>query len=73
MKIKHLAKLFAILAVILVLAFVVSTAVSAVQYRTTLNSAPFWVFILVHAATYLFPALLLLIAAFFFRKKGDKK
>lgn len=56
----RLWKYLRIAALLLVLAFPVSAAYSWYIYTTTLNSAPFWLFLLVDAIHTLLPALVLL-------------
>ena len=59
--------------VLMVLGFFIHLAVDWYQYNTTLNSAPFWVWILVDALIWLLPALLAFLAGFISKKKLSKK
>ena len=43
------------------------------QYNTTLNSAPFWLWILCDAAVWLLPALVAFVAGFVAKRKLTKK
>ncbi len=66
---KKLSKLFLIAAVLLVVLFFAATAISWHSYTTTLNSAPFWVFIVVHALELLLPAAVLAGIGVYLRRK----
>ena len=59
--------------VLMVLGFLIHVAVDWYQYNTTLNSAPFWVWILTDALFWLIPALLAFAAGFTAKKKFTKK
>ena len=59
--------------VLMVLGFVVHVAVDWYQYNTTLNSAPFWVWILSDALLWLLPAILAFAAGLAAQKKLTKK
>lgn len=48
--------------ILMVLGFLINVAVDYHTYCTTLNSAPFWVWILVDALIWLIPALLAFLA-----------
>ncbi len=58
---------------LMVLGFLVHLLVDYIQYDRMLNSAPFWVFILVDALLLLIPALLAFLAGFIAKKKLTKK
>lgn len=60
-------------AVILALLFVVLSLADYAAYDNMQHSAPYWVFLLVRAATFLFPALCMALAGFFMRKMERKK
>lgn len=53
-----LYKLFYILAIVLAAMFCILVAVDSYKYSTTLNSAPFYIFVLARAITFLLPALI---------------
>ena len=59
-------------ALVLLLAFCAATCMDYVRYTTTLNSAPFYVFILVNAMVFLVPDLLCLLLGYLFKKKAKK-
>ena len=58
---------------LMVLGFCIAVAVGWYQYNTTLNSAPFWVWILTDAMIWLIPALIAAIAGFVAKKRLMKK
>ena len=58
---------------LMVLGFCVHVAVDWHQYNTTLNSAPFGVWILVDALLWLIPAAIAAVAGFVAKKKLTKK
>ncbi len=58
---------------LMVLGFFVHVAVDWHQYNTTLNSAPFGVWILVDALLWLIPAAIAAVAGFVAKKKLTKK
>lgn len=53
--------------------FVGNTIRDAVNYNQMLNSAPFWVFILANAVTYLLPGVVFAGLAYYFKKKQNNK
>ena len=59
--------------VLMVLGFCVHLWIDRRQYDTTLNSAPFWVWICVDALIWLIPALLAAAAGFVAKRKLMKK
>ena len=59
--------------VLMVLGFCIHVAIDYRQYNTTLNSAPFWVWILTDALIWLIPALIAFVAGFVAKKKLSKK
>lgn len=71
MKLK-LYKVFYAAALLLLLGFCLATCMDYVRYTTTLNSAPFHVFILVNAMVFLVPDLLCVLLGRFFKKKAEK-
>lgn len=58
---------------LMVLGFCIAVAVGWYKYSTTLNSAPFWVWILSDALLWLIPAAIAAIAGFVANKKLSKK
>jgi hypothetical protein len=60
-------------AALMVLGFIIHVAVDYHTYCTTLNSAPFWVWILVDALIWLIPALLAFLAGVIATKIMRKK
>ena len=59
--------------VLMVLGFCIHLGVDYHQYNTTLNSAPFWVWILVDALIWLLPAIFAFFAGFIAQKRLRKK
>lgn len=57
-------------AVLLALGFLAQVAVDYYRYQSSLNSAPFRVFVLARALEYLLPGLLCLLAGLFLRKRA---
>ncbi len=64
-----LYKIFYIAAIILAAAFCVLVAIDSYKYTTSLNSAPFYVFVLARAVVYLIPALVAFIVGRIIHKK----
>lgn len=64
-----LYKLFYIIAIVLAVVFCVLVAIDSYKYTTTLNSAPFYIFVLVRAITFLLPALISFIIGKIIRHK----
>jgi len=69
---KPLSKLLCILAVLLLLVWGVSVGVDYYRYTTTLNSAPFSVWIMVRSLEFFLPALIIFLIAWLLERK-DKK
>ena len=57
----------------MVLGFCIDTAIGWYQYSTTLNSAPFWVWIVADAMLWLIPAAIAFVAGFVAKRKLIKK
>lgn len=66
---KNKAKLCFWLSAVLTVIFLVKNPLDYITYSNTLNSAPFWVNILVNAIYFLIPALIALVCGFLFRRK----
>lgn len=64
-----LYKIFYIAAIMLAAAFCVLVAVDSYKYSATLNSAPFYIFVLARAITFLLPALIAFIVGIILHKK----
>ena len=58
---------------LMVLGFCIDTAIGWYQYSTTLNSAPFWVWIVADAMLWLIPAAIAFVAGFVAKRKLIKK
>ena len=59
--------------VLMVLGFCIHLMVDYHKYNTTLNSAPFWVWIAVDALLWLLPAAIAFVAGFVAKRKLSKK
>lgn len=68
----NLPSLLYVLSLLLTVGFLISVAVNGYNYSTTLNSAPFWVFVLVDALTLLLPALVCFAAGLILKKRFGK-
>lgn len=73
MKKVHTCKLLYGASVLMVLGFCVHLAVDYYQYSTTLNSAPFSVWILVDSLVWLVPAALAFLAGYLAKKRKLSK
>ena len=60
-------------AVLMVLGFFVHVAIDYHQYSTTLNSAPFWLWIAVDGLIWLIPAAIAAVAGFVAKKRLSNK
>ena len=58
---------------LLLLGFCIQLILDYHKYKTTLNSAPFWIWILVDAVIWLIPALLAFTAGMVAKKKMSKQ
>ena len=58
---------------LMVLGFCIHLLIDYHQYSTTLNSAPFWVWIAVDALFWLLPALIAFVAGFVAKRRLTKK
>ena len=59
--------------VLMVLGFFIAVTLGWYKYNTTLNSAPFWVWILTDAMLWLIPAAIAAIAGYVAKKRLTKK
>ena len=69
MKKKTISKILGVISAILVLIFIVKVAVDYHTYMTTLNSAPFYLWIVVDAIYFLLPACVLGIIKLILQRK----
>ncbi|MBR3082976.1 MAG: hypothetical protein IKH03_00160 [Oscillospiraceae bacterium] len=58
-----------VVSMILVVLFAVKSIIDYTQYKTTLNSAPFYVWILLNALYFIIPAILVFVIGFIAKKK----
>ena len=61
------------ISVLLVLGFIVNTIIDYSRYNSTLNSAPFSVWILVNAIYFVLPAAIVLVVGLVLGKKRSRK
>lgn len=72
MKKAKISKICALISIILAIIFVIKIILDYVTYKTTLNSAPFYLWIAVDAIYLLLPASVLGIMSFILQKKNKK-
>lgn len=63
------AKVCNILSLALLLCFIVNTAIDYAGYSTTLNSAPFYLWVIVNAAYFVIPAIIVFVVGIFIKNK----
>ena len=74
MKKSKISKICVLISIILTIIFVIKVILDYITYKTTLNSAPFYLWIVVDAIYFLLPALSLLIGGLIAqRRKKEKK
>ncbi len=66
---KQIAKWCNIAGLVLIVCFVIKTIVDYSQYSSTLNSAPFYVWIVANAVYFILPSAIILIAGVIVKKK----
>ena len=66
---KNIPRLFNIVSAILVVAFVIKSIVDYSHYSNTLNSAPFYVWVMVNALYLIIPAIVVFVVGIVMRKK----
>lgn len=59
-----------ILCILLIACFFVKTAVDYIRYTSTLNSAPFYLWIIANGVYFIVPAIVVLIAGIMIKKKA---
>ena len=72
MKKLHWWKLCLLVGILLIIVFIIAVIRDYAAYNTTLNSAPFSLWIWVNGICYLLPAAILFLAAFLLKKKQNK-
>lgn len=73
MKKTYVYKFLYAVTALLVLGFAIHTIVDAVRYDSMLTSFPFYAFLLVNAAIYLVPSIIVFIVALIVKKKVNTK
>lgn len=67
----NFTNLFNILSTILVVCFLVKTIIDYTQYSSTVNSAPFYIWILVNALYFIVPSIILFIVGIVIKKRTN--
>ena len=73
MKKENIYKILFTISILLLIAFVVNTIIDYINYTTTLNSAPFSVFILVNAIVFILPSAILAVIGFIIKRKSNRQ
>lgn len=66
-----ISKWYNVISLVLIMGFIIKTIFDYGKYSSTLNSAPFYLWILVNALYFLLPALIIFVTGII--KKGKKK
>ncbi len=69
---KNIPRICIVLSAVLADAFVIKSIADYIRYSDTLNSAPFYVWVLVNALYLIIPAIIVLAIGFFAKKKQKK-
>ena len=69
---KNIPKICYLLCAILAAAFVIKSIADYIRYSDTLNSAPFYVWVLVNALYLIIPAIIVFVIGFVAKKKQKK-
>lgn len=69
MKKRNWIKICYALSVLLVIGFIINTVIDYSRYNNTLNSAPFYLWIIVNAICFIIPAIIALIVGLVIKKK----
>ena len=72
MKKETIYKILFTISFLLLATFAVTTIIDYINYSTTLNSAPFYVFILVNAIMFILPSIVLAIIGFIIKRKSNR-
>ena len=72
MKKKKMQITFNVISICLIVAFIVKTIINYYQYNEMINSAPFYVWIIINALCLLLPALIIFIIGYINIKKINK-
>ena len=69
MKKRNWIKICYVLSVLLVIGFIINTVIDYSRYNNTLNSAPFYLWIIVNAICFIVPAIIALVVGLVIKKK----
>ncbi len=72
MKKEIVCKVLYALSVLLLVGFLISLVSDYMQYNTYLNSAPFYIFVLVRAVEFILPGIMVFIVVMVMRRKINK-
>ncbi len=72
MKKKIIYKILFTISILLLVAFAVKTIIDYINYSTTLNSAPFSVFILMNAIMLILPSAIIALIGFIVKRKTNR-
>ena len=67
------AKICHALSILLFLGFIIKTIVDYSQYQSTLNSAPFYIWIIANMIYFIVPAIILLLVSIVIKRKQTKQ
>ena len=73
MKKTNVSKICHIISLLLVLGFIIHTVVDYTRYNSTLNSAPFYIGIIINAVCFIVPAILTWLAGVVIKKRHNGK
>lgn len=72
MKKENIYKLLCIVSIILVIVFAIVLVIDYINYDNTLNSAPFYTWIIVRSIEFILPSIIIFIASIIIKKKYSK-
>lgn len=72
MKKINITKMCNVISIILLVCFIVKTIIDYTQYSSTLNSAPFYVWIIANALYFVLPAIIVFIVGIIIKMKNKK-
>ena len=73
MKKRNISKLCYVISVLLLIGFVINTILDYDRYNSTLNSAPFYLWVLVNMLCFIVPAIIVFIVGLVIKKKQKAK
>ena len=73
MKKLNISKLCCVISVLLLIGFVINTILDYGRYNSTLNSAPFYLWVLVNILCFIVPAIIVFVVGLVIKKKQKTK